>query len=83
MSVLQSEDLVSYQLRSSYLDDIADGVGERLITLNDGFLNSAAYKAAGWRTNHALSKRTHSSHTHRHCVRIFPSTALSPAHLGG
>lgn len=52
--------LVSYQLRSSYLDDIADGVGERLITLNDGFLNSAAYKAAGWRTNHALSKRTHS-----------------------
>ena len=52
--------LVSYQLRSSYLDDIADGVGERLLTLNDGFLNSAAYKAAGWRTNHALSKRTHS-----------------------
>ena len=52
--------LVSYQLRSGYLDDIADGVGERLITLNDGFLNSAAYKAAGWRTNTALSKRSHS-----------------------
>ncbi|MBE3047593.1 hypothetical protein IMZ48_34785 [Candidatus Bathyarchaeota archaeon] len=52
--------LVSYQLRSGYLDDIGDGVGERLITLNDGFLNSAAYKAAGWRTNSALSKRSHS-----------------------
>lgn len=47
-------------MRSGYLDDIADGVGERLITLNDGFLNSAAYKAAGWRTNHPLTKRSHS-----------------------
>ncbi|SPO01067.1 related to stress activated MAP kinase interacting protein [Cephalotrichum gorgonifer] len=60
MSVLQTEDLVSYQLRSNYLDDIGDGVGERLITLNDGFLATAPYKAAGWRTNHALSKRSHS-----------------------
>jgi target of rapamycin complex 2 subunit MAPKAP1 len=51
---------VVYQLRSSYLDDIADGVGERLITLNDSFVNSAAFKAAGWRTNPALAKRTHS-----------------------
>lgn len=47
-------------MRTSYLNEIADGVGERLITLNEGFLNSAAFKAAGWRPNPALIKRTHS-----------------------
>ncbi|KAL2018797.1 hypothetical protein VTK56DRAFT_355 [Thermocarpiscus australiensis] len=60
MSVLQVEDLVLYQLRASYLNDIADGVGERLFTLNDSFLNSAPFKSAGWRPNPALVKRTHS-----------------------
>lgn len=52
--------LVSYQLRTGYLNDIADGVGERLITLNEGFLNTAPFKAAGWRPNPSLIKRTHS-----------------------
>ena len=42
------------------MNEIADGVGERLITLNEGFLNSAPFKAAGWRPNPALIKRTHS-----------------------
>ncbi|KAI7786569.1 stress-activated map kinase-interacting protein [Diaporthe eres] len=60
MSVIQVEDLVSYQLRASYLTEVADGVGERLITLNENFLNSAPFKAAGWRTNPSLIKRTHS-----------------------
>ena len=52
--------LVSYQLRTSYLNEIADGVGERLLTINDGFLNSAPFKAAGWRPNSSHTKRTHS-----------------------
>ncbi|TAQ90924.1 hypothetical protein B7494_g768 [Chlorociboria aeruginascens] len=52
--------LVSYQLRTNYLDTIADGVGERLITINDAFLNTAGFKAAGWRPNPANVKRTHS-----------------------
>ncbi|KAK0738386.1 stress-activated map kinase interacting protein 1-domain-containing protein [Schizothecium vesticola] len=60
MSVIQVEDLVLYQLRSSYLHEVADGVGERLFTLNDNFLNSAPFKAAGWRPNPALIKRIHS-----------------------
>ncbi|KAK5664211.1 hypothetical protein OQA88_427 [Cercophora sp. LCS_1] len=60
MSVIQAEDLVLYQLRSSYLHEVADGVGERLFTLNENFLNSAPFKAAGWRPNPALIKRTHS-----------------------
>ena len=49
-----------YQLRSSYLNEVADGVGERLFTLNENFLNSAPFKSAGWRPNPALIKRTHS-----------------------
>ena len=52
--------LVSYQLRTSYLNEIADGVGERLLTVNEGFLNSAAFKAAGWRPNSSHTKHTHS-----------------------
>lgn len=35
-------------------------MGERLITINDAFLNTAGFKAAGWRTNPANIKRTHS-----------------------
>ncbi|RFU29181.1 hypothetical protein B7463_g7160, partial [Scytalidium lignicola] len=60
MSVIQVEDLVSYQLRTNYLNTIADGVGERLITVNDSFLNGPGFKAAGWRPNAATIKRTHS-----------------------
>ncbi|KAK0630805.1 stress-activated map kinase interacting protein 1-domain-containing protein [Bombardia bombarda] len=60
MSVIQVEDLVSYQLRAGYLNEVADGVGERLFTLNESFLNTAPFKAAGWRSNPALIKRTHS-----------------------
>ncbi|CAN8096617.1 unnamed protein product [Discula destructiva] len=60
MSVIQIEDLVSYQLRASYLTEVADGVGERLITLNENFLSSAPFKSAGWRANPSLIKRTHS-----------------------
>lgn len=39
---------------------MADGVGERLITINDSFLNTAPFKSAGWRTNPSHIKRTHS-----------------------
>lgn len=51
---------MSYQLRTSYLNDIADGVGERLLTVDESFINSAAFKAAGWRPNSSHIKRTHS-----------------------
>ncbi|CAJ2510181.1 Uu.00g060810.m01.CDS01 [Anthostomella pinea] len=60
MSLIQVEDLVSYQLRTSYLSEVADGVGERLLTINDSFLNTAPFKAAGWRSNSSHIKRTHS-----------------------
>lgn len=51
---------MAYQLRTSYLDEIADGVGERLLTVNENILNSAPFKAAGWRPNSSHTKRTHS-----------------------
>lgn len=60
MSVIQVEDLVSYQLRTNYLNTVKDGVGERLITINDGFLNTSGFKSAGWRSNPAYIKRVHS-----------------------
>lgn len=42
------------------MNTIKDGVGERLITINDAFLNTPGFKAAGWRSNPAHIKRTHS-----------------------
>ncbi|RDA91476.1 hypothetical protein CP533_4557 [Ophiocordyceps camponoti-saundersi (nom. inval.)] len=60
MSILQLDELVSYQLRTSYLDEIADGVGERLITVDETLLNSVPFKAAGWRPSSSHAKRTHS-----------------------
>lgn len=35
-------------------------MGERLLTVNSGFVNSPAFKAAGWRPNSSHAKRTHS-----------------------
>ncbi|KAH6687242.1 stress-activated map kinase-interacting protein, partial [Plectosphaerella plurivora] len=60
MSVIQSEDLLAYQLRCAYLTEIADGVGERLIALNEGFMNSAAFKQVGWQGQPDLVKRCYS-----------------------
>ncbi|KAK8202212.1 Component of a membrane-bound complex containing the Tor2p kinase [Zalaria obscura] len=49
-----------YQLRAGYLNNIKDGVGERLITLNTSVLNNPAFRAAGWTANPAELKRTYS-----------------------
>lgn len=49
-----------YQLRAGYLQNIKDGVGERLITLNTTVLNNPVFRAAGWIANPADIKRIHS-----------------------
>ena len=49
-----------YRLRAGYLQNIKDGVGERLITLNTSVLNNAAFRSAGWTANPADIKRTYS-----------------------
>lgn len=56
-----------WQLRSSYLSTIKDGIGDRLINVNNSVLNTPGFRAAGWSTvsannvNAAASlKRTYS-----------------------
>ncbi|KAI9885514.1 MAG: hypothetical protein M1823_002696 [Watsoniomyces obsoletus] len=60
MSLLQNEEFIIYNLRASYLTHIADGVGERLITVNQGVFNTPGFRAAGWHPNPADIKRTYS-----------------------
>ncbi|EAS34358.2 stress activated MAP kinase interacting protein [Coccidioides immitis RS] len=63
MSLLQNEDFIIWQLRTSYLSAIKDGVGDRLITLNSSALNTPGFRAAGWTGSAAAAasiKRTYS-----------------------
>ncbi|MCJ1234575.1 hypothetical protein MMC14_002536 [Varicellaria rhodocarpa] len=49
-----------WQLRTSYLTNIKDGVGERLINVDSSILNDPSFRAAGWTANNAEIKRTYS-----------------------
>ncbi|KAI4111131.1 MAG: hypothetical protein LQ339_000859 [Xanthoria mediterranea] len=60
MALLQNEDFIIWQLRTSYLTHIKDGVGERLITVDSSILNDPSFRAAGWSANNADVKRTYS-----------------------
>ncbi|KAI9791115.1 MAG: hypothetical protein M1816_004346 [Peltula sp. TS41687] len=60
MSLLQNEEFIIYNLRASYLSQIKDGVGERLITINQGVFNTPGFRAAEWSPNPADIKRTYS-----------------------
>ncbi|KAL1850936.1 Component of a membrane-bound complex containing the Tor2p kinase [Paecilomyces lecythidis] len=42
-----------WQLRTSYLSMIKDGVGERLINVNNNILNTPGFRAAGWSSTSA------------------------------
>lgn len=48
MSLLQNEDFTIWQLRTSYLSVIKDGIGDRLINVNNSVLNTPGFRAAGW-----------------------------------
>ncbi|EGE77942.1 hypothetical protein RJZ56_004854 [Blastomyces dermatitidis] len=64
MSLLQNEDFTIWQLRTSYLSAIKDGVGDRLINVNSSILNTPGFRAAGWSSatgaNASQIKRTYS-----------------------
>ncbi|KAL4760076.1 Sin1 family protein [Aspergillus foveolatus] len=68
MSLLHNEDFTIWQLRTSYLSTIKDGIGDRLINVNHSVLNTPGFRAAGWpaaSANHpsqlaASIKRTYS-----------------------
>ena len=53
-------DLPIWYLRTSYLSNIKDGIGERLINVNSSVLNNPAFRSAGWSANAAEIKRTYS-----------------------
>lgn len=55
-----SSSFLIWQLRTSYLTHIKDGVGERLITIDSSILNDPSIRAAGWSANNADIKRTYS-----------------------
>lgn len=44
-----------WQLRSSYLSTIKDGVGDRLINVNSSVLNTPGFRAAGWSSTNPLN----------------------------
>lgn len=60
MSLLLNEDFTLYNLRLGYLNNIHDGVGERLIALNPAVLSDPAFRAAGWTPDVAATKRCYS-----------------------
>jgi len=60
MSLLLNEEFTLYRLRLGYLNQIHDGVGERLINLNTAVLNEPAFRAAGWAPDTAAIKRCYS-----------------------
>ena len=49
-----------WQLRTSYLTHVKDGIGERLINLDCGIFNDPSFRAAGWTANVADIQRTYS-----------------------
>jgi target of rapamycin complex 2 subunit MAPKAP1 len=51
MALLQNEDFAIWYLRTSYLASNKDGVGERLINVNNAILNTPGFRAAGWSTD--------------------------------
>jgi hypothetical protein len=59
-AILTSNRFVIYQLRTSYLSSIRDGVGERLINVNASVLNNPSFRACGWQPNASDIRRTYS-----------------------
>ena len=48
MALLTNEDFAIWYLRTSYLANIKDDVGERLIEVDSSVLNTPSFRAAGW-----------------------------------
>lgn len=60
MALLQNEEFATWYMRTSYLANINDGIGERLISINSAIINSPSFRAAGWTVNPADIKRAYS-----------------------
>ena len=60
MLITYCNSFLIWQLRTSYLTNIKDGIGERLINVDSSVLNDPSYRAAGWTADLADIKRTYS-----------------------
>jgi hypothetical protein len=65
-----------WQLRTSYLSSIKDGIGDRLINVNNSVLNAPEFRAAGWpTTSTGLSAQEMAAQTKRTYSPPIPTTA--------
>ncbi|EAU37915.1 conserved hypothetical protein [Aspergillus terreus NIH2624] len=79
MSLLHNEDFTIWQLRTSYLSTIKDGIGDRLINVNNSVLNTPGFRAAGW-SSASLNPNAQSAAAHirrTHSPPIPTTTAVS------
>ncbi|KAJ5907740.1 hypothetical protein N7495_000422 [Penicillium taxi] len=75
MSLLHNEDFTIWQLRSSYLSTIKDGIGDRLINVNNSVLNTPGFRAAGWSTVNTNNNSSNAAHVKRTYSPPIPTTA--------
>ncbi|KAJ5914212.1 hypothetical protein N7504_003095 [Penicillium tannophilum] len=75
MSLLHNEDFTIWQLRSSYLTTIKDGIGDRLINVNNSVLNTPGFRAAGWSTASTNNNASSASSLKRTYSPPIPTTA--------
>lgn len=65
-----------WQLRTSYLSTIKDGIGDRLINVNNSVLNTPGFRAAGWSSASTNpSAQSAASHIKRTYSPPIPTTA--------
>ncbi|EYE97699.1 Sin1 family protein [Aspergillus ruber CBS 135680] len=78
MSLLHNEDFAIWQLRTSYLSTIKDGIGDRLINVNNSVLNTPGFRAAGWSSASANPyTQIAAAHIKRTYSPPIPTTTLS------
>ncbi|KAI9934916.1 hypothetical protein ASPWEDRAFT_44450 [Aspergillus wentii DTO 134E9] len=76
MSLLHNEDFAIWQLRTSYLSTIKDGIGDRLINVNNSVLNTPGFRAAGWSSPSTnINTQTAAAHIKRTYSPPIPTTA--------
>ncbi|KAE8385285.1 hypothetical protein BDV23DRAFT_176368 [Aspergillus alliaceus] len=72
----KGKDFTIWQLRTSYLSTIKDGIGDRLINVNNSVLNTPGFRAAGWSSvSTNPSAQSKAAHIRRTYSPPIPTTA--------
>lgn len=77
MSLLHNEDFTVWQLRTSYLSVIKDGIGDRLINVNNSVLNTPGFRGAGWSSGYTNSQNVAASIKRTYSPPIPTTAAVS------